>query len=172
VHDVCFCVPEVDCAASANLRVVTSRPAVSTTGSAAGADETVNSDVNAGTAVLNDDEIVLPMLSTLPDCVNADKRAEIEAVLRRNVNLFARHEYDVGGTDLVQYKLELRDPSARPVCEPLRRHPTAHLDLIDAEVDKLLNAGLIAPCNSPWASNVVSETPECAWPPPSPQNYL
>jgi hypothetical protein len=153
--DVCFCVPEVDCATSAKTRVVTSRPAVSTTGSAAGADVTIESGANAGTAVLNDDQIVLPMLSTLPDCVNADKRAEIEAVLRRNVNLFARHEYDVGGTDLVQYKLELRDPSARPVCEPLRRHPTAHLDLIDAEVDKLLNAGLIVPCNSPWASNVV-----------------
>jgi hypothetical protein len=151
--DVCFCIPDVDCATSAKTRVVTSSPAVS--GSAAGEETTGVAGANAGTDVLSDDEIILPMLGTLPECVNAEKRAEVEAVLRRNVNLFARHEYDVGGTDLVQYKLELRDPSARPVCEPLRRHPTAYLDLIDAEVDKLLNAGLITPCNSPWASNIV-----------------
>jgi hypothetical protein len=60
-----------------------------------------------------------------------------------------------GGTDLVQYKLVLKDPFSRPVCESLRRHPTAYLDLIDADFDKLLSTGLIAPCNSPWTSNVV-----------------
>jgi hypothetical protein len=95
------------------------------------------------------------MLESLPDCTDVSQRAQIEALLLRNVDLFARHEYDVGLTNLMQYRLELKDPRAPPVCEPLRQHPIAYLDLIDNEVDKLLNAGLIVPCNSSWASNVV-----------------
>jgi hypothetical protein len=50
-------------------------------------------------------------------------------------DIFARHEYDVG--------------------QPLRRHPETHLHSVDQEFDRLLDASLISPCSSAWASNVV-----------------
>jgi hypothetical protein len=79
----------------------------------------------------------------------------VRALLLKYVGVFSRHEYDVGLTSLAQYKLELKDPSLPPVCESLRQHPLAYLDEIDRQVDQLLNAGLITPCNSAWASNLV-----------------
>ena len=94
-------------------------------------------------------------MCTRPDDVNASQRARIEALLLRHANLFARHEYDVGGTSLIKYRLELKDPNSQPVREPLRQHPVAYLDLIDREIDRLLSAGLIEMCNSTYASNVV-----------------
>jgi hypothetical protein len=61
----------------------------------------------------------------------------------------------VGCTSLLKYRVELKDPNETPICEPLRQHPFAYLDLIDAEVSKLLDAGLIQRCNSTWAANIV-----------------
>jgi hypothetical protein len=105
--------------------------------------------------ITDDNELIKPVLCTLPDDVNASQRARIEALLLRHANLFARHEYDVGGTSLIKYRLELKDPNSQPVREPLRQHPVAYLDLIDKEIDRLLSAGLIERCNSTYASNVV-----------------
>jgi len=43
----------------------------------------------------------------------------------------------------------------RPIRQALRRHPRAHLDIIDQQVNELLENGFIEPAASPWASNVV-----------------
>jgi hypothetical protein len=86
----------VDRATSAKTRVVTPSPVVSPNGCATGGNPTVGAGANAGIVVLSDDQLILPMLGSLTDCVDAEKRAEVEAVLRRNENSFARHEYDVG----------------------------------------------------------------------------
>jgi predicted aspartyl protease len=153
--DVCACVPNAQCEAAPKVRVLNVDPAAGKLNLPAAEGVDTRADAGAVTTVLSDDEVIIPMLQSLPDCVTDTQRVEIEAVLRKNVNLFSRHEYDVGLTDLVQYKLELKDPQTKPVCEPLRQHPLAYLDLIDSEVDKLLNAGLIVPTNSTWASNIV-----------------
>jgi hypothetical protein len=102
---------------------------------AAGGDECDRGGEQGNSAASNNHELIKPMLESLPDCIDASQRAQIEALLLRNVDLFARYEYDVGLTNLMQYRLELKDPRAPPVCEPLRQHPIADLDLIDNEVD-------------------------------------
>ena len=120
--EVCECVPNAQCEMAHKVCVLnvdhiagkSNRPA---------AEKVDTRDV---TTVLSDDEVIMPMLQSLPDCVTDAQRVEIEEVLRRNVNLFSRHEYDVELTDLVQYKLELKDPLTKPVCEPLRQHPHAY----------------------------------------------
>ena len=37
----------------------------------------------------------------------------------------------------------------------LRRHPVAHLDAIDEQVEELIRNDFVEPAASPWASNVV-----------------
>ena len=153
--EVCECVPNEQCETAHMVRALNVDTTDGKSNLPAAKKVDTRDDVAAVTTVLSDDEVIIPMLQSLPDCVTDAQRVEIEELLRRNVNLFSRHEYDVGLTDLVQYKLELKDPLTKPVCEPLRQHPHAYLDLIDSEVDKLLSAKLIVPTNSTWASNVV-----------------
>ena len=103
----------------------------------------------------NEDLMFLkPLLDTLPDDISDDDKRQITNLLLKNVDLFARYDYDVGLSSLMKCKLELL-PGAQPVSECLRRHPIAYLETIDEEVNKLLAAGLIVPSVSPWSSNIV-----------------
>ena len=45
--------------------------------------------------------------------------------------------------------------SQRPIRQGLRRHPLAHLDIIDEQVNKLAQNDIVEPAASPWSSNVV-----------------
>jgi hypothetical protein len=124
--------------------------------------ETLVSAVNSSTSVnivrksaVDDTALVEQMLTSIPDCVTVAQKSKIRELLLQNVDLFARSEYDRGRTSLVTDKLELVDPHMVPVHEPLRRHPLAHLELINQEIDKLLAANLLTPCQSQWAANVI-----------------
>ena len=44
---------------------------------------------------------------------------------------------------------------SRPVRQPLRRYPPAHIEAIDEHLDCMLKQGVIEPAASPWASNIV-----------------
>ena len=60
----------------------------------------------------------------------------------------------MGRTYLVEHVIDTGDH--RPIRQGLRRHPIAHLDAIDQQVDDLLQRNdFIEPAASPWASNVV-----------------
>lgn len=151
--EVCMCVPDAPGKSVSKIRSLIVDPAGS--GSAVG-EAVVHSNAVSGVDVMTDDEIVLPMLKSLPDCITEAQRVEIEAILRRHVDVFSRHEYDVGLTNVAEYKLELKDPRSSPVAEPLRQHPYAYLDIIDREVDRLLSANIIAESpRSTYSSNIV-----------------
>jgi hypothetical protein len=81
--------------------------------------------------VLNDMELIKPMLESLPDFISTEQRKQVEVLLLQYVDIFARFEYNVGCTSLMQHRLELSDPALPPAREPLCRHPVAYLDLID-----------------------------------------
>ena len=70
--------------------------------------------------VLNDMELIKPMLDSLPDFISAEQRKQVETLLLQYVDIFARFEYDVGCTSLMQHRLELADPTLPPVREHLR----------------------------------------------------
>jgi len=55
----------------------------------------------------------------------------------------------MGRTTLVEHAIGTNGQAG------LRRHPTAHLDLIDQQVDELMKHDLVEPAASPLASNVV-----------------
>jgi hypothetical protein len=60
---------------------------------------------------------------------------------------------DLGQTHLMTHTINTGD--AKPIRQGLRRHPMAHLDIIDNQVDKMDAGRVTEPCSSPWASNVV-----------------
>ena len=71
-------------------------------------------------------------------------------------DVFSKHEYDLGRTDLVEHVIETGN--AKPICQRLRKHPQAYLGVIDTEIAKMEACGVIEPSCSPWASNVVVVT--------------
>ena len=65
----------------------------------------------------------------------------------------AMREDDVGRTPLVLHEIDTGE--ARPIkCWP-RRLPLARQEACDQAVEDMLQAGVIEPCDSPWASAVV-----------------
>jgi hypothetical protein len=59
----------------------------------------------------------------------------------------------MGFTELISHRIPTGDHP--PIRETLRQHPTAYLEQIDAQVDQMLKQGVIEPCTSPWAANIV-----------------
>jgi hypothetical protein len=66
----------------------------------------VTSSVSNAVIITDDNELIKPVLESLPDCVNDLQRREIESLLLRNANLFARHEYDVRCKSLLKYRVD------------------------------------------------------------------
>ena len=60
---------------------------------------------------------------------------------------------DLGDCSVVEHEIDTG--GAPPFRQQLRRQPRNVTDEIDSQVDKMLQAGVIKPSNSPWLSNVV-----------------
>ena len=68
-------------------------------------------------------------------------------------DVFSQSEFDLGHTAVLPHRIDTGD--ARPFKEQLRRHPIAHLDFIDNQVEQMLQARVVEPSSSQWSSNVV-----------------
>ena len=93
------------------------------------------------------------MVDSLPTDLTREQKGQAIELIREFSSAFSRDEYDMGRTKALQHTIDTG--SNRPVREALHRHPQAHLDFIDAEVEKLQQLDIIEPSASPWASNVV-----------------
>ena len=115
------------------------------------ATETRQKDDNA----VNDEvlKVVNELLSHIPAEINVCQREQIRVLLEKNADILSLNEYDVGRTTLVQQTINTGDH--QPIRQSLRRHPIAHLEAIDQQVEEMRQHGIIEPAASPWASNVV-----------------
>ena len=77
----------------------------------------------------------------------------LQSILLKHADVFSENENDLGKTDIIMHHIDTGD--ARPVRQPLRRFPPAHVEAISNHVDNMLTQGTIEPASSPWASNVV-----------------
>jgi len=103
--------------------------------------------------VSSEDSVVPKLMDGLPDELTAEQRAAVRNLLRRYEDIFSKNEFDIGRTHLAEYHIDTG--SHRPIRQPLRRHPFAHQQAIDENVESMLKAGIVEPAASPWASNVV-----------------
>ena len=79
--------------------------------------------------------------------------SRLRELMMKYRRVFSESDQDLGLTDVLQHRIDTG--TARPIRQPLRRFPPAHVEAISSEVDKLLAQGVIEPASSPWASNVV-----------------
>jgi transposase InsO family protein len=109
---------------------------------------TESGEVNDAMAQIIDD-----MISRVDNEVSNDYRADIKRMLWKYSAAFSVSETDLGRTDIIKHTIDTGD--ARPVRQPLRRHPPAYQEAIKEHVTTLLSQGVIEPASSPWASNIV-----------------
>ena len=62
-------------------------------------------------------------------------------LIRDYDSLFSRGILDIGRTTLVEHTIDTGQN--RPIRQSLRRHPWAHLDEIDRQVEELQQAGFV-----------------------------
>ena len=101
----------------------------------------------------DDTDVVIPLMDKLPDELLASQRQQVEDLLQDYDDIFSKGPYDMGHTSLVEHSIDTGD--SRPIRQGLRRHPAAHLDIIDQQVDEMMRHDLVEPAASPWSSNVV-----------------
>jgi transposase InsO family protein/predicted aspartyl protease len=85
--------------------------------------------------------------------VNEQQKSQIRELLEQNAEIFATEEKPFGHTDLVQH--DVITTTEMPIKQAVRRPPFHMREAANKEVTKMLDAGIIEPSNSPWASPVV-----------------
>ena len=98
-------------------------------------------------------EVVTTLLDKLPTDFTLIECKHVSDMLFEYNDIFSRGALDMGCTTLVEHSIDTGN--SRPIRQPLRRHPVAHLDIIDKQVDELIQHDIVQPAASPWASNVV-----------------
>jgi transposase InsO family protein len=98
-----------------------------------------------------------PIVDSLPLELSDEQRKVTCELLLRNADVFSKHEYDIGCTNLITHRI-ITDPSLPPICQSLRSHARVHLDMIDREVERMVKADILEPAASPYSSNVVVVT--------------
>ena len=93
------------------------------------------------------------LLEGMSPTVTPEERQKVASLLKDYQDIFSKDGDDLGETHLGEHSIETGD--ARPIRQPLRRHPRQLLQEIDEQVEKLLQAGVVERANSPWASNLV-----------------
>jgi len=87
--------------------------------------------------------------SSLP----AQAKERLHSLLSAYGDVFSKDEFDLGCTNIVQHRIDTGDN--RPFRQPLRPQPRAQLPVIDSLLDEMEKQGVIQPCQSDWASNIV-----------------
>jgi len=93
------------------------------------------------------------VVDSLPGELTQEQHKTAKNLVYANQDIFSRAEFDIGRTHLVQHRIDTGDN--RPIKQQLRRHPLAHLPIIDQHVEDMLKNDVVEPAASPWSSNVV-----------------
>ena len=93
------------------------------------------------------------MLENMGPTLTSQQRIEASEFLKKYGDVFSKSDYDLSRTGLVKHIIDTGEN--RPFKQQLRRHPMAHLPVIDQHVSDMLEREIIELSSSPWASNVV-----------------
>ncbi|CAC5402085.1 Transposon Ty3-I Gag-Pol polyprotein,Transposon Ty3-G Gag-Pol polyprotein [Mytilus coruscus] len=122
-------------------------------------------DVNNGLVCIGDFKVDLCFRGSIgcyrvvaSEAVVIPPRSEIVingtvCLAEENQNLFASSDVDLGRTNLVKH--EINTGNARPFKEPPRRTPYHLNKVVNDNLDKMLQKGIIEPSYSPWAAGII-----------------
>ena len=88
--------------------------------------------------------------------VSGETRQQLSELIEKYQDIFSYSEYDLGSTDIVQHEIDTG--VQRPFRQALRPQPRAKLPVIDNLINEMQSQGIIEPCQSEWASNIVLVT--------------
>ena len=103
--------------------------------------------IDAYTGIIDD------LIERTDEAVPVETKRQLRTMLRNYCSILSTGERDLGRTSIAQHGIDTGD--ARPIRQPLRRHPPAHSVAIRDHVSTMLEQGIIEPTQSPWASNIV-----------------
>lgn len=82
-----------------------------------------------------------------------DQSEQVKSLLRKHMDIFSKHEADIGDCDRIKHRIDLSDDT--PFKQRHRRIPPSMVDEVRKHIEELLSSGIIRKSKSPWASNVV-----------------
>ena len=85
--------------------------------------------------------------------LSANETEEVIALVREYADVFASSDVDLGRTGVVQHTINTGD--AAPIKQRPHRIPYCERPKLEGEVHRLLDAEVIQPSSSPWASPIV-----------------
>jgi hypothetical protein len=85
--------------------------------------------------------------------LSSDKQHDIQNVVADFNEIFWLPGDPLGFSDVITHTIPTGD--SPPVASRPRRYSPQDCDQIDKEVQRLIDIGVVAPCNSPWASPIV-----------------
>ena len=85
--------------------------------------------------------------------VPKEYKTKVVEILKRNADVIAKNDFDLGQTDTVRMKIDTGD--AMPVKLTPYRTPLALRPIVSDAIDKMLAEGVIERGNSPWSFPIV-----------------
>ena len=93
------------------------------------------------------------VIDGLVEGTESHRRRQLADLLRSKFQAFQSNKEDKGHTTLAEHAINTGD--ARPIKQPPRRMAPHRRDMVESELEKMLQAGVIEPSQGPWASPVV-----------------
>ena len=101
-------------------------------------------------------EHLQPLMEWISEDITIREREELAAAIYEYMDVFNSGPEDMGQTDLVTLTIDTGEH--HHICLPLRWLPITKQDVEKAEVQEMLDRGVIEPYQSSWASPVVLVT--------------
>ncbi|BHF70212.1 hypothetical protein SprV_0301326200 [Sparganum proliferum] len=98
------------------------------------------------------DPIPLDTVLPAPSVIGPVAHDQLKTLLNSFPDLFAWSTDTIGRTHLIQHTIDTGD--AKPVWQPPRRIPVRYREEVNKLLDELLQAKIIQPSSSPWASPI------------------
>ena len=87
------------------------------------------------------------LLDKLADDLTQQHRNKVNDLLNEFDLIFSEGPYDMGRTELVEHTVDTGNH--RPIRQGLRRHPLAHLEVINRQVDEMVRNDIVEPAANP-----------------------
>ncbi len=101
-----------------------------------------------------EDDVIINNINTTSkqdfDKAREEDLKKIIAVVNKNLDIFAKHEYDLGLSNLMEAHIDTGD--AEPVRKKMYRTPFTHIPEMARQIKEMLKAKLIQPSNSSWSA--------------------
>ena len=96
---------------------------------------------------------ITPVLDGIDEAVPSQVKDDLKQLLYKYSDVFSRDEFDLGCTEVVTHRIDTGDN--RSFRQPLRQQARAHLPELEKLLTEMQKQGVIEPCQSEWASNIV-----------------